>query len=86
LALVDRLSPAAILLDGTQTTDAGLAHLKGLTNLSALGLADTQLTDAGLVHLKGLSRLSCLSLSGTPVTGAGIKELERAAPSLTIYP
>ena len=35
----------------------GLAHLKGLTNLTNLDLSDTQVTDAGLAHLKGLTNL-----------------------------
>src|SRR5215469_1671698 len=35
-------------LDHTQVTDAGLAHLQGLTGLQSLGLTNTQVTDAGL--------------------------------------
>ena len=38
-------------------TDAGLVHLKGLTQLQWLDLAETKVTDAGLVHLKGLTQL-----------------------------
>ena len=38
-------------------TDAGLEHLKGLTQLRELNLNDTQVTDAGLEHLKGLTQL-----------------------------
>ena len=45
-------------------TDAGLAHLKGLTNLE-LDLSGTQVTDAGLSHLKGLTNLSDLDLADT---------------------
>ena len=44
-------------LDGTQVTDAGLEHLKGLSRLQELYLDGTQVTDAGLEHLKGLSQL-----------------------------
>ena len=40
-------------LNRTQVTDAGLAHLKGLTKLSSLGLDGTLVTDAGLVQLGG---------------------------------
>ena len=36
-------------------TDAGLEHLKGLTQLQRLACGDTQVTDAGLEHLKGLT-------------------------------
>ena len=59
-------------------TDAGLAHLKGLTNLTDLNLYRTQITDAGMVHLKGLTGLQGLDLYGTQVTEAGIAELQKA--------
>ena len=42
--------------------DAGLVHLKGLTNLQKLCLGRTQVTDTGLVHLKGMTNLASLSL------------------------
>jgi len=44
------------LLDGCfEVTDAGLEHLKGLTNLLSLTLNGCyEVTDAGLEHLKGL--------------------------------
>ncbi len=51
-----------VILDGTQVTDAGLVHLKGLTKLVRLDLQDTQVTDAGLVHLRGLTKLERLVL------------------------
>ena len=41
----------------TKVTDAGLVHLKGLTELRGLFLYYTNVTDAGLVHLKGLTEL-----------------------------
>jgi hypothetical protein len=40
-----------VQLDDTQVTDAGLEHLKGLTQLQELDLASTQVTDAGLENL-----------------------------------
>jgi len=39
-------------LYGTQATDAGLAHLQGLTQLRSLDLRGTQATDAGLAVLE----------------------------------
>ena len=39
-------------LDGTQVTDAGLEHLKGLTSLQELYLVGTQVTAAGAENLK----------------------------------
>ena len=43
-------------------TDAGLEHLKGLTQLQSLCLGNTKVTDAGLEHLKGLTQLQSLHL------------------------
>jgi len=37
------MNPATLWLSGTQITDAGLEHLRGLTNLGNLFLDDTQL-------------------------------------------
>ena len=42
----------ALDLYGTQVTDAGLVHLKELTNLRELYLDETQVTDAGVAELK----------------------------------
>ena len=74
---------------GTKVTDAGLVHLKGLTNLTWLEvsrdgeklrerlLSNTKVTDAGLAHLKGLNNLTGLLLAGTKVTDAGLAHLKR---------
>ena len=64
-----------IFLSDTAFADDGLANLKGLTNLEALGLYGTQVTDAGLEHLQELTRLQHLFLSGTQVTDAGLVRL-----------
>jgi hypothetical protein len=85
LAEVGRLNQLQQLSVHTSVTDAGLVHLKGLTNLSSLGVAGTQVTDAGLMHLKGLTNLSLLFLGGTRVTDAGMNELKRTLPGLTIH-
>ena len=63
-------------LAGTNDTDAGLVHLKGLTNLKYLYLHRTRVTDAGLVHLKGMAVLKYLTLMHTKVTDAGIVNLK----------
>ena len=39
-------------LSRTEVTDAGLAHLKGMTGLEGLGLRGTQVTDAGVEKLQ----------------------------------
>jgi len=71
-------------LADTQVSDAGLAHLKGLTALEVLHLFGTQVSDAGLEHLKGLTALKQLTLHGTQVSDAGIEELEAALPNCFI--
>ena len=70
-----------LMLSGTQVTDAGLVHLKGLNELGVLQLDRTQITDAGLTNLEGLSELSGLNLSQTLVTDEGMVHL-KAMPSL----
>ena len=59
----------------TQVTDAGLAHVASMKNLSRLHLENTKITDAGLDHLKTLANLEYLNLYGTQVTDAGIAKL-----------
>lgn len=67
-----------------QITDAGLAHLKGLTSLETLHLENTQVGDEGLAHLKGLTKLQKLNLRGTRVSNAGLTELKQALPNCSI--
>ena len=61
---------------GTKVSDAGLEHLKGLTNLRFLFLDETKVTDAGLEHLKGLTNLQGPWLAKTKVTDTGLEHLE----------
>jgi len=68
----------------TQITDAGLANVKGLTQLQSLNLNGTKITDAGLEHLKGLANLQTLDLEATRVTNAGIADLKKALPNCKI--
>ena len=59
-----------------QITDAGLAHLKGLTLLETLRLENRQIGDAGLAHLGGLTSLKTLYLGGTQVTDSGLAHVK----------
>ncbi|MDA7672845.1 hypothetical protein N8615_00455 [Verrucomicrobiales bacterium] len=59
----------------TQVTDAGMAHVGAMKNLTRLHLENTKITDAGLDHLKNLGELEYLNLYGTLVTDAGIAKL-----------
>ena len=67
-----------------QITDAGLLHLKGLTNLTSLVLAGTRVTDTGMVHLKGLANLETLLLDNTKITNAGLVHLKGLAKLQTL--
>ena len=85
--LWSRFRPAdtvLLLLPGWRITDAGMVHLKGLTNLQSLDLRKTKITDAGLVHLKGLNKLQWLYLMGTKVTDAGVSDLKKSLPNCEI--
>jgi len=82
-ALSDLLSELGTLhklesleLSGTQITDVGLEHLKGLTNLKRLFLYRTQVTDAGLDRLKGLTSLEVLYLIDTLISDSGLEHLK----------
>ena len=55
--LADLTHVRSLRLDGSQITDAGLAHLTRLTRLERLYIRDTRV---GLEHLKGLTRLDRL--------------------------
>lgn len=58
-------------------TDAGLIHLKGLTQLQVLELGSRRcVTDAGLAHLKGLTALQVLEVDSRAVTDAGLSHLQ----------
>jgi hypothetical protein len=68
----------------TQVSDAGLAHLKGLVNLSWLDLYGTHFTDGGLRQLTALTKLSVLNIAGTQLSDAGIYELKHALPKVNV--
>ena len=41
-----------LYLDGTPVADAGLVHLKGLTELETLSMDETQVTEVGVAEPK----------------------------------
>ena len=71
-------------LNGTHVTDAGLAHLKGLTKIASLYLTTLRSPTPGWYISKAWPTSRMLYLYGTRVTDAGINELKQALPSLTI--
>jgi len=71
------LAQPRFLARQTEITDAGLVHLKELTQLRTVNLWSCKgITDAGLVHLKGLTELEFLGLSGTNISDAGLVNLK----------
>ncbi|MHC4639336.1 MAG: leucine-rich repeat domain-containing protein, partial [Planctomycetota bacterium] len=71
----------------TKLTDAGMAHLAGLTNLDWLGISGANLTDDGLKYLTNMRRLNNLSITGNGnFTDNGLRYLEglKALGSLKI--
>jgi hypothetical protein len=54
-------------------TDAGLVHVKGLTQMQMHDLSSTEVADAGLEHLKELKQLQTLK---TGVKGRGLEHLK----------
>ena len=57
-------------------SDAGLEHLKALTDIVSLDLTGTQITGVGLEHLTGLTNLKELYLRQTQVSDAGLQHLK----------
>ena len=58
-------------------TDAGVVHLKRLTDLRELEINFTQITDKGLIQLKSLTKLRTLSLKNMPtITDTGLAYLD----------
>ncbi len=81
----DLVNLKSLCLGGKRNiTDAGLAHLVGLTNLTYLDLGKTQITDTVLVHLKDLTNLERLSLDETKVTDAGLAAIWQTLPNCYI--
>jgi len=74
LARLKDFRGVVLSLRSTPVSDAGLAHLAGLSNLLTLILDDTKITDAGFVHLKGLG-LESIQISGENITDAALMQL-----------
>jgi hypothetical protein len=58
-----------------RVTDAGLAHLRGLSRLRKLKLMDSGIKGPGLVNLEGMAELRELELHNIPVTDADMAHL-----------
>jgi len=87
---LDTLAPIAdkvtsLDLARTKVTDAGLAKVAAMKNLTELHLENTAISDAGLDHLKGLAGLEYINLYNTKVTDAGLPKLAGLAKLKSVY-
>jgi hypothetical protein len=87
LAVLQSIAPHVLWLDlsGTRVTNAGMAIVARLPNLTRLHLNQTAITDEGLVPLAHLERLEYLNLYGTSVTDAGLGKLAALKKLRTLY-
>jgi uncharacterized membrane protein len=72
-------------LAGTGVTDAGLAGLESMPNLTRLHLERTHVTDAGLARVASLNSLEYLDLYGTEISDAGLVQLQRLPKLKQLY-
>jgi YHS domain-containing protein len=72
-------------LGGTRVTDAGLAHLAIMPNLTRLHLERTSITDAGLSRLVDLPNLEYLNLYGDDLTDAVVEVLRQLPKLKQVY-
>ena len=63
------------LSDCNQISDAGLAHLKGLTKLRNLSLWGPRITDDGMPNLAGMTNMVAISFQDCGVTDASFTHL-----------
>ena len=72
------------LLGSARITDAGLVHLRSLTQLENLNLSAPRITDAGMAHIEGLTQLQSLNLSEASISGRGLARLAALANLKTL--
>ena len=68
------LPSVRLRLNGSQVTDKGLEHLRGLNNLFFIDLSGTKVSDAGLPNLTSAT-LRSLDLTSTRVTDIGLRAI-----------
>jgi len=76
LAQDTKLIYANFRLVGKNVTDAHLAPLADIRNLSELDLGNTQVTATGLKHISKAASLTKLSLANTAIDDAALKQIE----------
>lgn len=77
---VDEKSPGKPVIEvdlvQLQWIDAGVANIKGLTQVRVLNLMCSAFTDAGLANVEGLTQLQTLTLAATNITDMGLGHLK----------
>jgi serine/threonine protein kinase/Leucine-rich repeat (LRR) protein len=76
LAHVRDLPLAWLYIGQCPISDAGLEHIKAMSELTKLALADTKITDAGLDVVATLPKLTSLDLSGPSFTDGSLARLK----------
>ena len=72
--------------DSPDVTDAGLQHLRALTNLQQLRLERVPVSVDGLQHLKGLDKLESVAVFSPKITPQQLKDFKAAMPNVQITP
>lgn len=67
----------SLVLQNTNITTAGLAHINGSPNLKKLDLGNTLVTDAVWEYISGSTQLQWLSLWNTQVSDSGLRHIRR---------
>ena len=81
--LCSAIDLASVSLHGTSVTDAGLAHLCGMS-IGQVLLDETSVSDAGIEHIRQLRGLREVRFNHTKVTAAGVASLRAALPKCKI--
>ena len=68
----------------TRLTSADLVHLKGISQLRSLSLAETDIDGKSLEYLRSLTGLKYLDLTGTFVTASNERAVRQALPHTTV--
>jgi internalin A len=81
-----RLSGLPVIIIGlrkTPITDAGLAHLIKLQELTTINLASTKVTRKGLMSLQVLPKLRVIHIRNIELSSTDLGELHNAMPKVT---
>lgn len=71
-------------LEGTNVTNAGLAHIAKINSLEYINLNNTRITDDGLMLLKDLPKLNSIRVMNTGVTKAGLEKFKKLSTGQSI--